>query len=134
MSATFTRIKFRNSGQLRNKPDEDNNIRVLKTILLFDLLSRSTRGGDALLQPTKENIKLSYLGDPSMGSVDPILDTLRSISCITVLNDGMITLYKSSVKDCEIEIKAEELGRKFDQVNEITKKKIEEQIKTTLAY
>lgn len=126
-------LKFRNSGQLRNKPDEDNNIRVLKTILLFDLLSRSTRGGDALLQPTKENIKLSYLGDPSMGSVDPILDTLRSISCITVLNDGMITLYKSSVKDCEIEIKAEELGRKFDKVNDITKKKIEEQIKTTLA-
>lgn len=126
-------LKFRNSGQLRNKPDEDINIRVLKTILLFDLLSRSTRGGDSLLQPTKENIKLAYLGDPSMGSVDSILDTLRNMSCITVLSDGMITLYKSSVKDREVEVKAEELGRKFDKVNDITKKKIEDHIKTTLA-
>lgn len=126
-------VRFRNSGQLRNKMDDDPDIRVLKTVLLFVLLSKLATDGADILQPTKENIKLSYLGDSSISNIDIILDTLSNMSIITVLNDGMICLYTSTVEDREAEKKAEELGRKFDKVNTKTKEKIEDILKSSLA-
>lgn len=126
-------LKFRNSGQLRNRTDDDPEIRILKTVLLFVLLSKLAKDGAELLQPTRENIKLSYIGDSSISNIDIILDALGSMSIITVLNDGMICLFTSSVEDREAEKRAEELGRKFDKLNNQTKQKIENQLKTTLA-
>lgn len=125
-------LKFRNNGQLRNRTDDDPDIRVLKTVLLFVLLSKLAKDGADLLQPTKENIKLSYMGDSSVGNIDIILDDLSNMSIITVLNDGMICLFTSSVEDREAEKRAEDLGRKFDKLNLQTKQKIESQMKTAL--
>lgn len=126
-------LKFRNGGQLRNKTDDDPDIRVLKTVLLFVLLSRLATDGGELLQPTRENIKFSYMGDSSVNNVDIILDALSSMSVITVLNDGMICLFTSSVEDREAEKRAEDLGKKFDKVNSVTKEKIEGQLKSILS-
>ena len=126
-------LKFRNGGQLRNKTDEDPDIRILKTVLLFVLLSRLATDGAELLQPTRENIKLSYMGDSSVSNIDVILDALSNMSIITVLNDGIICLFTSSVEDREAEKKAEELGKKFDKVNSVTKEKIEGQLKSQLS-
>ena len=125
-------LKFRKGGQLKNKTDDDPNIRVLKTILLFVLYSKLTTKGNELLQPTRENIKLSYMGDSSISNIDPILDYLSEISCITVLNDGLICLFTSSVENREAEKRAEELEKKFNLVNDITKTRINEQIKNYL--
>lgn len=126
-------VKFRNSSQLRNRTDDDPDIRVLKTVLLFVLLSKLATDGAELLQPTRENIKLSYMGDSSVSNIDIILDALSSMSIITVLNDGMICLFTSSVEDREAEKKAVELGKKFDKLNIQTKEKIEGQLKSMLS-
>lgn len=119
----FERIKSR---EFQNKDDDDDDIRVLKAILLFCLLSRLlTTGAHDRLKPTVENIKLAFQGDGAIGSVDTIIKSLADKHCFSVVN-GNIELFATSVGDADLQIKKAELNNKF---HDLLSSKTEEMLK-----
>jgi hypothetical protein len=119
----FERIKNR---EFQNKDDDDENIRVLKAILLFCLLSRllTTEAHDRL-KPTVENIKLAFQGDGAIVGIDTIIKSLEDKHCFSVVN-GNIELFATSVGDADLQTKIAELENKF---HELLSSKTEEILK-----
>ena len=117
----YARIHTR---EFANFPDDNEEIRVLKTVLLFCLLSRLTLGAHERLRPTVENICLSYQGDNAIGNVDGVLHTLRGKHAFSIIN-GNIELFTTSVSSAELTKKADEL---FSQFHEILSPKCTEKL------
>lgn len=99
--------------EFKNHPEESPEIRVLRTVFLFALLSRLNPDGHDRLRPTVENIDLCYRGDGVVLNVDSILrDMSENRHCFSIVN-GVIDLYSTSVGGDEINKKKEELMGKF---------------------
>ncbi|WP_400196992.1 hypothetical protein [Candidatus Methanarcanum hacksteinii] len=118
-------------GEYRNKVDEDQTIRVLKTVLLFSLLSRVNRGGHERLQPTVENIEYSFVGDNSIPNVGMVVNDLADKHCFSILN-GNIELYSSSLDEVGLQDQIKEWSSKFNEL--ISPKTKDELVKHTRAY
>lgn len=106
----FERIKSR---EFQNKDDDDENIRVLKAILLFCLLSRllTTEAHDRL-KPTVENIRLAFQGDGAIGGIDVIIKNLADKHCFSVVN-GNIELFTTSVGNADLQTEIAKLENQF---------------------
>ena len=64
---------------------DDTEQRVFKTVLLYSLLGRLTNNiGNALIQPTVENIVRSFEGDGVVNNVKSILEGLEKKHCFSI--------------------------------------------------
>ena len=96
-----------------NYSDEAPEIRVLKAVMLFALLSRLNPAGHDRLRATVDNIELSFRGDGTVLNVDSILrDMAINRHCFSIIN-GNIDLYSTTVGNDEIEKKKKELSDQF---------------------
>lgn len=109
----FERIKSR---EFQNKDEDDEDIRVLKAVLLFCLLSRLlTTGAHDRLKPTVENIRLVFQGDGAIVSVDSIIKSLADKHCFSVVN-GNIELFATSVGDADLQTEKAKYEGKFHEL------------------
>lgn len=117
--------------EYRNYDDTQAEIRVLKTVLLFSLLARLAPEGHERLQPTVENVELSFRGDGTIMDVDSILrDMAENKHCFSIVN-GSIDLYSSSVGSDELKKKMVELNTQFyDLLAPVCQKAFEEGTKS----
>lgn len=124
----YDRIKAR---EFANYDDEQPEIRVLKTVMLFALLSRLNPNGHDRLRPTVENIQLSFRGDGAIVDVDNYLrDLSENRHCFSIVN-GTIDLYSTTVGNSELGEKKQELSGQFHELlSETCKKKMEEYTKS----
>ena len=68
--------------------------RVFKTVLLYSLLGRLTNNiGNALIQPTVENIVRSFEGDGYINNVKSILEDLQKKHCFSIINGRCETFH-----------------------------------------
>ena len=103
--------------EFSNYPDDNGEIRVLKTVLLFCLLSRLMNEQHDRLRPTVENIRLSFRGDSTIPDAEQLLQILQDKHCFSIV-DGNLDLYASTVGDAELVAKTEELKRQFQELAE----------------
>lgn len=95
----FERIK---NKEFLNRDEDDVEIRVLKTILLFCLLNRLNPDGHDRLRPTVQNIELSFRGDGSIVDVNGIVRELAEKHCFSIVNDN-IEMFSTSVGGAELD-------------------------------
>lgn len=109
----FERIKSR---EFQNKDEDDEDIRILKAVLLFCLLSRllTTEAHDRL-KPTVENIRLAFQGDGAIVGVDSIIKNLADKHCFSVVN-GNIELFATSVGDADLQSEKVKYEDKFHEL------------------
>lgn len=109
-------VRIRNNSDFNNKLEDDEDIRVLKAVLLFCLLARLiTEEGHDRLKPTVENIQLAFRGDGTIMNVDGILRDLAEKHCFSMVN-GRIELFASSVGNVDLKKKIEEYEPKFHEL------------------
>jgi len=122
----YERMKKR---EFSNLDDNDPDIRVLKTILLFCLLARLNPAGHERLLPTVQNIELSFQGDVTVVNVKSIIDNLASKHCFSVVNNN-IELFITTVGGAELQAKIAENENKFhDLLSKKTEEMLEEYTK-----
>lgn len=124
----YDRIKQREFVQY---DDEQAEIRVLKAVMLFTLLSRLNPNGHDRLRPTVENIELSFRGDGVVVDVGGILrDLADNRHCFSIVN-GSIDLYATTVGNDDLEKKKKELSSQFyELLSGKCKTEIEKQTKS----
>lgn len=99
--------------EFRNYGDDHAEIRILKTVMLFSLLSKLASDGHKRLLPTTENVELSFRGDGTIMDVNTILSSLATQHhCFSIVN-GKIELYTSSIGGEERDNKIAELTGQF---------------------
>ncbi|MHC1719234.1 MAG: hypothetical protein AB9844_00820 [Clostridiaceae bacterium] len=118
--AEFERIKSR---EFQNADTDDEDIRVLKAVLLFCLLSRLNPDGHERLRPTVTNIELTFQGDGAIVGVAGIIKRLAEKHCFSVVN-GNIELFATSVGGKELVAKMAEYEPKFHEL--LSDKTVEE--------
>lgn len=104
------------SREFRNYGDEQAEIRVLKTVMLFSLLSRLASDGHKRLLPTVENVELSFRGDGTIMDVRSILTELANENHCFSIVDGNIDLYSSTIGGKELEDKVKDCMGKFHEL------------------
>jgi len=122
----FDRIR---SKEFSNKSEDDDEIRVLKTVMLFVLLDRLNPSGHERLRPTVRNIELSFVGDGQVVNVRGVLKSLEERHCFTIVNNN-IELFATSVggEDLQKEIAANE-NKFHDLISDKTAAMIEQHTK-----
>lgn len=96
-----------------NYGDDQPEIRVLKTAMLFLLLARLMPNGHDRLLPTVENVELSFRGDGTIMDVGMILrDLAENRHCFSIV-DGHIELYSTTVGGDDLRKKIQELTGSF---------------------
>lgn len=115
------------SREFRNYGDEQAEIRVLKTVMLFSLLSRLAPDGHKRLLPTVENVELSFRGDGTIMDVHSILTELANQRHCFSIVEGSIDLYSSTIGGKELEDKIRECTEKF---HELLHEKCEKEFET----
>lgn len=122
------------SREFRNYGDEQAEIRVLKTVMLFSLLSRLASDGHKRLLPTVENVELSFRGDGTIMDVRAILTELANEHHCFSIVDGNIDLYSSTIGGNELENKIKECMGKFHEfLHEKCEKEFEAHTKNSRA-
>ena len=114
MRMEYKRIHAR---EFSNYQGDEGEIRVLKTVLLFCLLSRLMTTQHDRLRPTVENVCLSFRGDGTISDPKQLLHILQEKHCFAIV-DGNLDLYASTVGGEELNAKTEELKGKFQEVAE----------------
>lgn len=125
----FNRI--RQVPALRGKTDESDEIRVLKAVLLFVLLSRC--GGHNLpdtLRPTVTNVTASFEGDGALANAEQVVRELANAHCFSIA-DNYIELYSASLANEDLAHEVEKYRPKFhefliaeglkDEIDKLTK-------------
>lgn len=107
--AAFERIRQR---EFQNRMADDEDVRVLKAVMLFCLLNQLNPSGHDRLKPTVDNIELAFKGDGVIVGVRQIIKGLAEKQCFTLVNEN-IELFRSSVGGAELEKKIKELESKF---------------------
>ncbi|MCC8135995.1 MAG: hypothetical protein LIO40_04890, partial [Ruminococcus sp.] len=99
--------------EYKNYSDTADEIRILKTVMLFSLLSRLAPDGHERLAPTVENVELSFRGDGTIMDVRGILrDMSENKHCFSIV-DGKIDLYTTTVGGDDLKKKVDELKGQF---------------------
>jgi len=127
----FARIKNR---EFQNKDDDDENIRVLKAVLLFCLLARLNPDGHERLKPTEINIELAFQGDGAIVGVKNIIKDLADKHCFSVVN-GNIELFATSVGGAELQTEIAKYENKFhDLLSGKTEEMLKKHMNSTISY
>ena len=89
--------------------------RVFKTVLLYSLLGRLTGNiGNALIQPTVENIVRSFEGDGVVNNVKAILEGLERKHCFSIINNRCET-FRASGDNADLKKKIEQYTLQFNE-------------------
>lgn len=117
-----------------NYGDDQPEIRVLKTVMLFLLLARLMPNGHDRLLPTVENVELSFRGDGTIMDVGSIVrDLAENRHCFSVV-DGHIELYSTTVGGDDIKKKIQELSGSFhDLLHDYCREQFESHTKSARA-
>jgi hypothetical protein len=105
--------------------------RVFRTVLLFSLLSKLSKDGTELLEPTIKNIVESFKGDYSIPGVDQVINQLKEKQCFTIIN-GRCEMFRSNVNTVDLETAKDKLRSKFNTLvlGDTTKNALESKIKS----
>ena len=94
---------------------DDVERRVFKTVLLYSLLGRLTGNiGNALIQPTVENIVRSFEGDGVVNNVKAILEGLERKHCFSIINNRCET-FRASGDNADLKKKIEQYELQFNE-------------------
>ena len=117
-----------------NYGDDQPEIRVLKTVMLFLLLARLMPNGHDRLLPTVENVELSFRGDGTIMDVGTIVrDLAENRHCFSVV-DGHIELYSTTVGGEDLKKKIQELSGSFhDLLHDYCREQFENHTKSARA-
>lgn len=108
----FNNIKRR---ILSNSPDDSDEIRVLKSVFLYVLISELLdKEGDELIQPTVDNIELAFLGS-GLINVSGIIEMLSKKNCFSLANKYISLFLSESGTENEIEKAIEDNSDKFHE-------------------
>lgn len=89
--------------------------RVFKTVLLYSLLGRLTNNiGNALIQPTVENVIRSFEGDGVVTDVKAILDGLERKHCFSIINNRCET-FRASGDNADLQKKISQYELQFNE-------------------
>ena len=89
--------------------------RVFKTVLLYILLGRLThRVGNALIQPTVENVVRAFEGDGFVNNVRAILDDLQKKHCFSIIN-GRCETFRASGDNEDLRKKVAQYELQFNE-------------------
>ena len=88
-----------------NRTENDADLRVLRTIMLFCLMERLQPNGHKRLIPTIENIRLCFIGDGAVSDIPGIIKKLEKEHTFSVLN-GNIELFASKADSEQVLEKA----------------------------
>ena len=89
--------------------------RVFKAVLLFSLLGRLTNNvGNALIQPTVENVVRSFEGDGIVSDVKAILDGLQKKHCFSIIN-GRCETFRASGDNEDLKKKTAQYELQFNE-------------------
>lgn len=125
--AEYERIRNR---EFSNQIDDAVELRILKAVLLFCLLQRLSPDGHVRLQPTVENIELSFKGDGTIADAAGIIRQLAEKHCFSVVN-GNIELFTTTVDNAALQLKIAEQETKFhDLLHEKAEKIFEDHTKS----
>jgi hypothetical protein len=108
----FERIRRR---EFANTPIDADEIRVLKAVFLFVLISELLPGGHDRIQPTVENIELAFEGSGLL-NVTGIINRLAEKRCFSVAK-GFITLFATEAgSDDDVEKLKKEYFTQFHKL------------------
>ena len=94
---------------------DDTEQRVFKTVLLYSLLGRLTNNiGNALIQPTVENIVRSFEGDGVVNNVKSILEGLEKKHCFSIINNRCET-FRASGDNADLQKKISQYELQFNE-------------------
>ena len=102
----------------QNQTEDAPELRILKAVLLFCLLDKLAPGGHDRLQPTVENIEISFKGDGTIADPVGIIEDLEKKHCFSVTN-GNISLFSIST------VKQEDIEKYRDKFHELLHEKAE---------
>ena len=113
----------------RNSSDDDQYLRVLRTVMLLWLIERNVTDGHERLKATVDNVKLSFVGTAISG-IDDILENLARQHCISISNKSIELFGMSDTDNQEIEDEISRLQSKFDDcISSTVKANITEKLK-----
>jgi hypothetical protein len=108
----FERIRKR---EFANTPGDADEIRVLKAVFLFVLISELLPGGHDRIQPTVENIELAFDGSGLL-NVTGIINRLVEKRCFSIVK-GYISLFATEAgSDDDVERLKKEYSRQFHKL------------------
>lgn len=100
---------------LNNSPDESDDIRVLKTVFLFVLVSDLLgKEGDELIQPTVDNIELAFQGT-GLVNVSGTIGSLSKKNCFSLANKHISLFISEAGTEEELEKLIEKYSIKFHE-------------------
>jgi hypothetical protein len=124
--AIKTEYMYIRGSYFPSRDDDDEILIVLKVSFLFHLLSKLLgNSSHKRLQPTVENIKLSFAGDGRCVNVDELIKELVDKHCLDNI-EGKISVFSSNIG---LEILNAEIEKNKDIFNEEIAKPTEEKIK-----
>ena len=89
--------------------------RVFKAVLLYSLLGRLTNNiGNALIQPTVENVVRSFEGDGVVSNVRAILEGLEKKHCFSIINNRCET-FRASGDSADLQKKISQYETQFNE-------------------
>ena len=89
--------------------------RVFKSVLLYSLLGRLTNNiGNALIQPSVENIIRSFEGDGVVSNVKAILENLEKKHCFSIIN-GRCETFHASGDNADLKKKISQYELQFNE-------------------
>ena len=100
---------------LSNSPDDSGEIRVLKAIFLFVLISDLLgREGNELIQPTVDNVELAFTGC-GLVNVSGIIESLSKKNCFSLANKHISLFISEAGTEDEIEKTIGKYSTEFHQ-------------------
>lgn len=105
--------------------------RVFKTVLLYSLLGRLTNNsGNALIQPTVDNVIRSFEGDGVVTNVKAVLETLEKRHCFSIIN-GRCETFHASGDNADVQKKISQYELQFNEqfLNPKAQPKLESKVK-----
>ncbi len=128
------RREFANIRQriLSNSTDDSDEIRVLKAVFLFVLISDLREGGNDLIQPTIDNVELAFKGT-DLVNVSGVIEALSKRNCFSLANRHISLFISEAGTEDEIGKTIEEYSKNFNTfLREPIEKKLKDKINTDL--
>lgn len=114
-----TLITIQNLYTTKKDKLSEEELKVFKTILLLNLMYRTSTKPPEYLEPNVENIKKAFSGTQIESKVEGILESLDKNGVIRKNPDGSFLISYGILPENEVEREKNELRRKYKEVSKI---------------